>query len=258
MTKDELDALFDVAPRGIKLVARECLTNLTPRTLVYGYFCNRQTMHIYLGEDGLLHRVVYDNSDLLEHRTEEALSLEDFTVDKRLYPERCDFEFCTVLKRHDVSLPFTTFTPNVEPAQFYGKRREELIETPKDFIPLHVSLDYKHLRLPTPTKFGIRTNETKAAFQKWLDEGLTNIASRAYLRMTQWQGYTPKIAEQVRGLSRGVEYWDITKRESDVAYPSFVMADDLAASLAAQLFCVVQARLIGARVREPEVVILNP
>jgi hypothetical protein len=34
---------------------------------------------------------------------------EDYIPSKRLYPERCDFEFCKLLKETDVNLPFTTF-----------------------------------------------------------------------------------------------------------------------------------------------------
>jgi hypothetical protein len=257
MTEAQLKELFGVTPGEVKLRARDCLSDLTPRTLLHGYFCNRQDLHVYL-EDEQIHRVVYEGSDLLEHRTEEALLLEDFTVDKRLYPEQCDFEFCALLKRHDVNLPFTTFNPAREPEQFYGKRRQELIETPKDFVPLYVAFDYKHLKLPTPTKFGLTTNQSKAAFQKWLDDGLTSIASRAYLRMTQRQGYVPDFEKQVRAMSRGVEYWDIATRGGDRSYPQFIISDELAASLGTQLLAAVQGRLIGGRVRDPSVIALHP
>ena len=257
MNEAQLKELGSVTPGEVKLRARDCLSDLTPRTLLHGYFCNRQDMHVYL-EDEQIHRVVYDGSDLLEHRTEESLFLEDFTVDKRLYPEQCDFEFCALLKRHDVKLPFTTFNPACEPERFYGKRRQDLIETPEDFIPLYVTFDYKHLKLPTPTKFGLTTNLSKAAFQKWLDDGLTSIASRAYLRMTQREGYVPDLGKQVRDMSRGVEYWDISTRGGDLSYPRFIISDNLATSLGVQLLAVVQGRLVGARVREPSPIALHP
>jgi hypothetical protein len=37
---------------------------------------------------------------------------EDFVPDKRLYPARCDFEFCCALKRLGIDLPFTNFNVN--------------------------------------------------------------------------------------------------------------------------------------------------
>ena len=33
----------------------------------------------------------------------------DFVPDKRLYPERCDYNFCRLLKEKGIHLPFTTW-----------------------------------------------------------------------------------------------------------------------------------------------------
>jgi len=255
MTEDQLEQLrtFNKAP--VRLIARECLTDLTPRTLVYGYFTDRSDLHVYLAEDGRIHRVAYVGDTLAAYGTEETLSLDHFTVSKRLYPECCDFEFCQVLKEHDVSLPFTTYGKR-ETGPFFGKRREELIEVPENFMPLKVSLDYKALGLKA-SQYGFSMPKSRKEFQSWLDERLTGLATGTYLRMSQLKGYQPAYEEHIRGLAKAVANWDLLKRGlGGPTYPEYVVPDELVSSLAVQLGAVVTARLAGSGNVDEEVSVL--
>lgn len=106
MTQDEFNSLADIE-RGMNFQV-SLLSDKTPRTLLLGYTCERETWHVYLGADRALHRVVYSDSMLLSHTTKFERD-EDLIPDKRLYPEACDFETCRILAGMSVSLPFTTF-----------------------------------------------------------------------------------------------------------------------------------------------------
>lgn len=244
MTEEQLLRLRFFSKEPVHLIARECLTDLTPRTLVYGYFTDRSDLHVYLADDGRIHRVVYLGDMLACYGTEETLSLDDFTVSKRLYPECCDFEFCKLLKQHDVSLPFTTYGKH-DNGPFFGKRREELIQVPENFLPLKVSLDYKALGLKS-SQYGLTTKKNRDGFQSWLDGRLTDVATDAYLRMSQLKGSQPAFEENIRGLARAVKYWDLLSRGADgPTYPEYVMPEELVSSLVVQLGAVVTARLVG-------------
>lgn len=128
MQKFELDTLMaHVHPQPAYVTARD-LADRTPRTLAFGYTCERDTFHVYLAEDGI-HKVVYrygQPSVLLMHKHErEGLLPSECVPDKRLYPETCDFAFCVLLKTRGVQLPFTNYKVR-EKRNFYGERREEL------------------------------------------------------------------------------------------------------------------------------------
>lgn len=83
------------------------LLNKADRTLLYGYTCDRNTWHVYL-KDEEIHTVMYmDKKDIQEI---QVTSNNGYIPDKRLYPERCDFEFCSFLKNLGYSLPFTSWT----------------------------------------------------------------------------------------------------------------------------------------------------
>ena len=43
-------------------------------------------------------------------RQVEVKSNRDYVPDKRLYPEKCDYHFCKLLKEKGIDLPFTTFS----------------------------------------------------------------------------------------------------------------------------------------------------
>lgn len=94
-------------------------TNHEPKTLLYGYNCDRRTWHVFQDHNGHIFLYVYDQGnngkairDLLKHEvTEKGIqSLEEIIPNKRLYPQHCDYEFCSYLKEKGVSLPFTNWS----------------------------------------------------------------------------------------------------------------------------------------------------
>lgn len=86
------------------------------RTLLYGYTCDNKSFHVYL-KDGEIHTVVYDLEDFPEENIckpkdmrEIAVNVDnDYIPDKRLYPEACDYLFCTLLLERGICLPLTSF-----------------------------------------------------------------------------------------------------------------------------------------------------
>jgi len=88
-----------------------------PKTLLYGYTCNRETHHVYQDHAGRIHIYVYQKN-LGEPETsihevdvsgEGIATLDDLVPNKRLYPQHCDHDFCLYLKDQGVHLPFTTW-----------------------------------------------------------------------------------------------------------------------------------------------------
>lgn len=130
MDQNQYNALETNVGKKTWIEASE-LTDQTDRTLIYGYTVGRETFHLYL-ENGAFNRVIYDGDKvfLAGETGVESLALAQCVPDKRVYPERCDFEFCRLLKSRDVSIPFTTFDPNVEARAFYGEKSEVLDRTP--------------------------------------------------------------------------------------------------------------------------------
>jgi hypothetical protein len=115
------------SPAAAKVLRLVDLQDQTPRTLIFGYTCNRETFHVYIGKDHQLHVLLYspifdnESSDrfyILQHFEEGGQTdNHGFVPNKRVYPESCDFEFCRLLQTCDVNIPFTTFDP-----QGYEKR----------------------------------------------------------------------------------------------------------------------------------------
>lgn len=100
------------------LLTGKHLSDQTDRTLLYGYNCDRDTWHVYL-EGGKIHSVIYTYDG---EPTELTIrSNFDYVPDKRLYPARCDYEFCELLKKNDVPLPFTTFEEVKLKGTYYGE-----------------------------------------------------------------------------------------------------------------------------------------
>lgn len=93
-------------------------------TLLYGYDVDRNTWHVYV-KDGKIHRHIYrDQWDeaTLSYRTrtlagssgqEEWKDASLLVPSKRLYPERCHYLFCALLKAKGIYLTFTTFNEQV-------------------------------------------------------------------------------------------------------------------------------------------------
>ncbi|KVP39814.1 hypothetical protein [Burkholderia ubonensis] len=130
MQKIDFDTLMAHVHHIPARVRASDLADQTPRTLAYGYTCERDTFHVYLDEDGI-HKVVYRFSQpasvLVMHKHEnEGLLHAECVPDKRLYPEACDFAFCALLKTHGVHLPFTTWNDRAMTRQFNGQILREL------------------------------------------------------------------------------------------------------------------------------------
>lgn len=136
MNKQELEALATLSAQP-RPTLPEALTDKTPRTLLYGYTCDRATWHVYLDEAGLLHKVVYDHNELMWKHESGVIPDSQLVPDKRLYPEDCDAEACALLIKAGCRLPFTTFTEKTRPpGPFIGKQAEHLVPTRFVSIPV--------------------------------------------------------------------------------------------------------------------------
>lgn len=134
MNKSQFSTLMSTVAEA-KQASISLLMDRTPRTLIYGYTIQRDTFHVYLAQDGI-HCVIYNYNKLLMQHTHEhnGLQLSQCVPDKRVYPETCDLEFCSVLLNAGVHVPFTSWTDR-DPTPFYGKQLHELVTkyTPADF-----------------------------------------------------------------------------------------------------------------------------
>lgn len=133
MTKNGFEKLIQLDKETEKLI---CADDLTPytynKTLLYGYTCDRRTFHVYLKNKNI-YVVIYEN----DYSTGKARPKNmrqvivhdnyDFVPDKRLYPERCDYHFCKLLKEKGIHLPFTTWDDTVTiTAGYYGFTLEDV------------------------------------------------------------------------------------------------------------------------------------
>lgn len=118
MTPSELAALAHLKP-VVHVVRAADLNDRTPRTLLLGYTCDRDTWHVYLDDVGVINVLHYRETRdasgnpvyfVEQHlRGDEVPHNEAYIPDKRLYPESCDAEFCGLLVQAGVQLPFTTY-----------------------------------------------------------------------------------------------------------------------------------------------------
>ncbi|MFB5759054.1 hypothetical protein [Paenibacillus medicaginis] len=116
MNKNELEEINSYS-EGKKLpISAEDLVNKNNRTLLYGYTSERDTWHVYL-KDNEIHTIRYKDNSCITMLVD---CNSHYVPDKRLYPERCDYEFCLLLKKNRVNLPFTTWTEDVEERDYYG------------------------------------------------------------------------------------------------------------------------------------------
>lgn len=112
MNREEFEALPAVRVPSTTVSVADVHEFWRERTLLYGYTVERDTWHVYV-KDGRIHRHVY------RLRNGEAQTLyggggvsspaELLVPDKRLYPERCDFQFCKTLLNLGIVLPFTSW-----------------------------------------------------------------------------------------------------------------------------------------------------
>jgi hypothetical protein len=84
------------------------------RTLLFGYDCDRRTYHVFQ-HDYELHLVIYTPGEagpnIIEHKHDLTLAVNDIIPNKRIYPALSDFGFCQALMNMGVSIPFTSFDP---------------------------------------------------------------------------------------------------------------------------------------------------
>jgi hypothetical protein len=201
MTKNEFEQL--IAAPAQPVINGALLENQTPRTLVYGYTTDRNTFHVYLDVDGLLHRVGYDGDDfLLAHGDESKLIPLDFVPDKRVYPECCDLEFCRMLMRAGVSVPFTGYNENDMPTDdFIGNRLEDLIQAPGDHLaPIDVS----------SAELGVQLGSWLQGCAPMLETAVSNMLREMldapYRRAKYKTGYTENLELWLQNIPNNVEW----------------------------------------------------
>ncbi len=138
MNKQEF-AWLEQASFGIRPID---LANQADRTLIYGYTCERHTFHVYL-QDGKFHKFVYRGgyagTNIHGNRYEVPVEVVEETVwdstsfvepsellpNKRTYPERCDYDFCVLLRSAGMDLNFTSWMDlpehYLQNHQFHGR-----------------------------------------------------------------------------------------------------------------------------------------
>lgn len=100
-----------------------------PRTLFYGYDCDRNTHHVYSDDEGNIHLHVYKDEGARGVYTRAHINyteegIDDLSVlmpNKRLYPQYCDFDACATLKNKGIDLPFTVYEEPRREGPYYGK-----------------------------------------------------------------------------------------------------------------------------------------
>lgn len=103
---------------GRKVIEFADLQDKSERTLLWGYTCDRASFHVYVKDEEIKVVMYFSDKDI------EELNIQynsQYVPDKRLYPEACDYEFCSLLAQDGVNLPFTTFNDEREPKQYHGK-----------------------------------------------------------------------------------------------------------------------------------------
>jgi len=128
MNPTQYDLLTNTIQPEPQEARAKLLYNQAARTLMYGHTAENNFFHVYL-DDGLIHKVVYTAlGRLLEYRNEnEGLVFADCVpAGGELYPETCDFELCSLLKRRGVPLAFTKFNTTRAEWTLYGARYEAL------------------------------------------------------------------------------------------------------------------------------------
>lgn len=92
---------------------------LGDRTLLYGYNVSKFKWHVYF-KYGLIHKVIYSNKNPISHKKFEEVNPKILIPNKRLYPEACDYLFCSLLISMGFELLFTNFNKEKRKKMFYG------------------------------------------------------------------------------------------------------------------------------------------
>ncbi|GAB6464345.1 hypothetical protein CON36_32320 [Bacillus cereus] len=118
MNVREFEKLKKIQKEKEQVLTIDDLTNKEDRTLLYGYTCEKETWHVYV-KNNAIYTLVNPYGNNVEYV--EIESNQEYVPDKRLYPERCDFEFCSLLKQKGIYLPFTTWQDDIKEETYYGK-----------------------------------------------------------------------------------------------------------------------------------------
>lgn len=120
MTPEQLEELRSVSEEQPKIHIG-LLNDLSNRTLLWGYTCDRADWHVYIRYREI-HLYSYGGSEKVDnHICQEEYLPRDLVPDKRLYANACDFEFCKLLKTLGANLTFSAYSAGCEPSQYYGK-----------------------------------------------------------------------------------------------------------------------------------------
>lgn len=175
MNKQEFEALSAI-DRAPAVTLPHALTNKSPRTLLYGYTSDRSTWHVYLDEAGVMHKVVYDHNKLMRFHISGEIPDIELAPDKRLYPEACDTEACKLLIKAGCSLPFTTFTDTVRPANPYIGLPAQALTAATAIVPHLVSA----LKSADATELAVLAESDKAFLGALAQADLAKLKSAVH------------------------------------------------------------------------------
>lgn len=83
------------------------LIDTTNRILIYGYNFERDTVKVKL-YNGTFIKTIYKYG--IDSKVYPIEYNEDLVPNKRVYPEKSDFEFCQLLISRGIHIPFTNFS----------------------------------------------------------------------------------------------------------------------------------------------------
>lgn len=103
-----------------------CLSDKTPRTLVFGYDSDATVLHVYLTDDGRIECIRYtylaEGIPVLMSSADDRVitSNSAYVPEKYALPEACDHEFCRYLKLSGQPMSFAVYDSKRRPAQYHG------------------------------------------------------------------------------------------------------------------------------------------
>lgn len=101
MTKEEFEILVYISENK-KLITIDDLKDKSDRVLMHGYTFERDSIIVKI-ENGEI--IKYFKGNIVPVKENK-----DYIPNKRSYPERCDYEFCKLLKERGCYISFTTWS----------------------------------------------------------------------------------------------------------------------------------------------------
>ena len=114
------EAEYEQLKQHRKSIKGSDLKDKTPRTLIYGYNMERESVHVYLNSDGVICMAYGDERNVRHFTEEETENNRDYIPSKRAYVECTDLEFAKLLKEAGECISFTTPNRDRPQKQFYG------------------------------------------------------------------------------------------------------------------------------------------